>query len=165
MVIIESLILCIIFTIVVIPPLYKNPLNCIMSYPPTIRKRVESLPQYNGIIKKYQKKHIAMKLIFLVICVGVLTVLAWSSGARTFVQGFAHTFTLFFIVNMYDLFILDLWLFCHNEKVIIKGTEDMINEYKSPMHHIRGAFIGLAIGCFVGFATGGVIEALTVIIL
>lgn len=49
--IIESIILCGLFTLMVIPQLYNNPLNCIMSYPTTIRQRVESLPQYQSSIK------------------------------------------------------------------------------------------------------------------
>lgn len=51
--IIESIVLCVLFTLAVIPPLYKNPIGQIMSYPTAIRKRVESLPEYKGSILSY----------------------------------------------------------------------------------------------------------------
>lgn len=38
----------------------------------------------------------------------------------------------------------------HNKKVIIKGTEEMIKEYKNPRHHIKGAIIGIGFGGLVG---------------
>ena len=51
--VIESIVLCVLFTLAVIPPLYKNPIGQIMSYPTAIRKRVESLPEYKDSILSY----------------------------------------------------------------------------------------------------------------
>ncbi|WP_454055205.1 hypothetical protein [Clostridium sp. Marseille-Q7071] len=155
--IIECIILCGLFTLMVLPPLYKNPLNCIMSYPTAIRERVESLPQYQSSIKKYETKHITIKLLFTLLCIILMTVIAWASGSRTFIEAFMHIFILFFAVNLYDLFILDIWLFCHNKRVIIPGTEDMVKEYKNPVHHIKGAIIGTLIGLIVATASSGII--------
>lgn len=42
--------------------------------------------------------------------------------------------------------------------MIISGTEDMIKEYRNPMHHIRGAVIGTLIGLVVALAAGGAEE-------
>lgn len=53
--VIESLIACVIFTLIVIPRLYKDPMKYIMSYPTTIRQRVESLPQYRNTIHEVEK--------------------------------------------------------------------------------------------------------------
>lgn len=155
---IQAIILCGLFTLMVLPRLYKNPLNCIMSYPAAIRQRVESLPQYRTVIQNYKTKHMAVKLTAVFVLVIVMAAVAWASGSRTFVKAFVHIFILFFAVNLYDLFILDIWLFCHNKRVIIPGTEDMEKEYKSPVHHIRGAAIGTVIGSFAAAAAGGLIE-------
>lgn len=159
--IIESIILCGLFTLMVIPQLYNNPLNCIMSYPTTIRQRVESLPQYQSSIKKYEAKHITVKLLFALICIILMAVIAWASGSRTFLEAFFHIFILLFAVNLYDLFILDIWLFCHNKRVIIPGTEDMVKEYKSPAHHIKGAFIGTIIALIVATLSSVIIVLFT----
>ena len=53
---IECIVLSILFTLMIIIPLYKNPIDQIMSYPKEIRSRVESLPQYKDIIKPKEKK-------------------------------------------------------------------------------------------------------------
>jgi hypothetical protein len=154
--IIEGIFLCGIFTLIIIPPLYKNPLGQIMSYPTKIRKRVEELPEYRNNIKTKEKKQITKKICVLILCVVIFTIIAYFSGARTFLSAFAHTFILFFIVNIYDLIILDVIIFCNSKKVIIKGTEDMIKEYKIPVHHIRRALLGICFGTIVAVMSGGV---------
>ena len=54
--VIECVVLCIVFTLIILPAQYKDPINMIMSYPPNIIKRVEQLPQYKGCIKEKEKK-------------------------------------------------------------------------------------------------------------
>ena len=49
---IECIIACIALTLIILPALYQNPVKQIMSYPPSIRERVERLPQYAGVIQK-----------------------------------------------------------------------------------------------------------------
>ena len=40
----ECVIFCLLFTFIILPAQYKDPINMIMSYPPKIRERVEALP-------------------------------------------------------------------------------------------------------------------------
>lgn len=58
----ECIVLCIIFTLIILPAQYKDPMVMIMSYPPNVIKRVEQLPQYAGCIKEkketYKQKNI-----------------------------------------------------------------------------------------------------------
>ena len=54
--VIECMITCIIFAVIVLSTQYKDPVKYIMSYPPEIRKRVESLPEYKNSIKNDCKK-------------------------------------------------------------------------------------------------------------
>lgn len=56
---IECAALCIIFTLIILPAQYKDPISMIMSYPPNVIKRVEQLPQYEGCIKEREKKHMS----------------------------------------------------------------------------------------------------------
>lgn len=95
-------------TLAVLRPLYKNPLNMIMSYPTAIRKRVESLPQYQDSINSHKKKHLLVKLLFVLVCIVVMALVAWFSGKKDFQSVFLHVFILFFVVNIYDLFVLDI---------------------------------------------------------
>ncbi len=154
---IQCVILCTLFTLIIIPSLYKNPISHIMSYPPEIRKRVESLPQYAGIIKKEEKNHLFKKLAAIPIFAIILSIAAYFSGARTFTSAFIHTFVLFFSVNLYDLIILDLGIFCHSKRAMIPGTEDMTAAYKNPRHHIIASLIGTILAVIEGLLSGGLV--------
>lgn len=69
---IESVIACIIFAAVILPTQYKDPVKYIMSYPPEIRERVESLSQYKNSIKSTEKGHIVKKLIAVAVFIVLL---------------------------------------------------------------------------------------------
>lgn len=143
---IQCIILCIVFTLLILIPQFKNPVSQITSYPSAIRKRVESLPQYKNSLSQTKKKSIVRKIVGTLVAVIFLALLAYFSGKTTFISVFIHVFVLFFTVNMYDLIVLDFLIFPNSKKVIIPGTEDMIAEYKNPLHHIKGACKGTLIG-------------------
>ncbi|WP_339789384.1 hypothetical protein [Tissierella sp.] len=155
--VVECIIACAIFTLIILPPLYKEPISQIVSFPPEIRRRVESLPQYKVNIDTKKKRHIAIKIFSIFIFAIMLALVAYYSGARSFVKAFRHVFIIFFAVNLYDLFVLDIGLFCHSKKTRISGTEDMDEAYRNPKHHIRGAIIGTFLGVVVTLLSGGLI--------
>jgi hypothetical protein len=61
--IIEGIILYGLFTLIIIPPLYKNPIGQIMSRPLKIRKKAEELPEYKRNIKTKEKNQVIKKLM------------------------------------------------------------------------------------------------------
>lgn len=142
---IQCIVVCVVFTLLILPPLLKNPVSCIISYPKAIRERVETLPEYKTTLSNIKKRHLIKKVVFTLLMGVLMAVVAWFSGANTFIKAFLHVFILFFSVNMYDLIVLDIGFFCHSKRVRIHGTEDMINEYQNPKHHIKGAVIGTLI--------------------
>ena len=127
---IECAILCIVFTLIILPAQYKDPMVMIMSYPPNVIKRVEQLPQYAGCIKEREKKHISKKIFGVFFFAVLLAIVAYLSGCRGFADTFFHVFMLFFVVNIYDMLVLDWGVFCHSKKLRIPGTEDMDAEYE-----------------------------------
>ena len=154
---IQCVVICLIFTAIVVPTQLKDPLLHIMSYPAPIRKRVEELPQYAGTIKAIKRRHIAWKFAAVFILGILLAAVAYFSGARGFASAFRHVFILFLAGNLYDVIILDLAWFCHSKRARIPGTEDMDKEYRNPWHHIRGGVIGLGLGTIVSLISGGII--------
>ena len=96
-----------------------------MSYPPAIIKRVEELPQYQGIVRQREKAHLIKKLGGLVAFVALFAAVAYLSGCKRWGTAFIHVFTLFAAVNLYDLVVLDWGVFCHSRRLRIAGTEDM----------------------------------------
>ena len=154
----ECIVFCFLFTVIILPEQYKNPINMIMSYPPKIIKRVEELPQYKGTIKQREKAHISKKIVGLIVFVFFLAGVAYLSGCRSFGTTFIHVFTLFFVVNIYDLIVLDWGIFCHSKKLRIPGTEDMEQEYRNYMFHVKGAGIGMGLGFVVALLAGCMIH-------
>lgn len=154
---IECVVLCIIFTLMILPAQYKDPMVMIMSYPPNVIKRVEQLPQYAGCIKEREKKHISLKIFGVFFFAILLAVVAYFSGCREFLDTFIHVFVLFFVVNIYDMLILDWGIFCHSQKLRIPGTEDMEKDYKDYLFHAKGAVKGIVIGIAVAVLSGVII--------
>lgn len=150
---IQCLILCAVFSIIILPAQYKNPLSQFASYPTAIRKRVEELPQYKDYIKQVERGNWKRKLIGTLFLTMVLAIVAYLSGCKSFGTAFFHVFILFLSVNLYDLIIFDLIIFCHSKKLMIPGTEDMKEEYSNPLHHIKGAIKGCAIGTGVALVS------------
>ena len=155
---IQCVVCCLLFTLAILPAQYKDPINMIMSYPPKIRQRVEELPQYKGAIKQREKAHVGKKIFGLIFFVIALSGCAYLSGCRSFSTTFMHVFILFFVVNIYDLIVLDWGIFCHSKKLRIPGTEDMEKEYKDYMFHVRSACIGIVLGLIVALLSGCIIH-------
>lgn len=145
----QCLILCSLFTLLILPAQYRDPFSQFASYPTKIRQRVYSLPQYKSSINKIEKKNWKRKILGSLLLTVLFAVIAFYSGKRSFTSAFAHVFVLFSTVNLYDLIVLDLIIFCHSKKLMIPGTEDMIKDYRNPKHHIIGALKGCLIGIFV----------------
>ena len=156
---IESIVLCGLFTLIILPAQYRNPLSQIASYPSAIRKRVESLPEYQEILQLTVKKQVLRKILACFLIAALMAMISHLSGATTFLTAFWHTLGLFSVVNLYDVLVLDLIIFCHSQRLRIKGTEDMTEEYQNPWHHIKGGLKGICLGLVVSLLSGGLVAA------
>lgn len=159
---IECVIACIIFTIIILPAQYQDPVKYIMSYPPEIRKRVESLPQYKDSIKRTEKRHLLKKIIAVFVFIPLLSAVAYYSGAKNFQTAFLHVFVLFLVVNLFDVIVLDIGVFCHSKKLRIAGTEGMDKEYKNYLFHVKGATKGIVIGIVTALLSASVVHMVSI---
>ena len=144
---IEALILCLVFTAMIIPSVIKNPLAWISDYPPAIQKRAKEL----GLIPAQQPRMplsvIIKKLTFSILyAVMFALLLFFINGVKTFWEGCFVSYGLWLIVDWYDALILDCIWGCHSKKAIIPGTEDMVGEYRNYLFHIKMSLIGMIIG-------------------
>ncbi|MBQ8527846.1 MAG: hypothetical protein IJ429_05160 [Lachnospiraceae bacterium] len=155
---IQCIVCCVVFTLIILPAQYKDPLCMIASYPPEVRKRVSELPQYKDVAVEKEKKHKGKKVFGIFFFAGVLAAVAYASGCRSFFETFFHVFVLFFAVNIYDMVVLDWGVFCHSQKLRIPGTEDMDKEYKNKLFHVRGAAIGCMLGIIVASLSGCIVH-------
>ena len=140
-ILIESVILCVVFTLMVFI-MSRKPINTLYNYPPRIQERVKSLDEYKDSIPT-QKNKIAAKLIACILFVAVLSlILRFINGYTTFLASFGYGFLLWTVVNLWDAIVLDIIWFCHDPHFVLKGTEDMVKDYHDYWFHIKGFFIG-----------------------
>ena len=125
--------------------------------------RVESLPQYAGVIQKIERRHIAVKISAVFLFAIVLGLTAYFSGAKTFNSAYVHVFMLFLAVNVYDVVVLDIGLFCHSKKLRIPGTEDMEQVYRDPWFHVIGGLKGILIGAVTALLSACIVQILSIV--
>lgn len=145
-ILIESIVLILLFTVVFGGQTLKNPISMIHDYPPAIQNKCKELGIISDSQKGYSKTDIIRKIIAIIVFGLILAFIVYKfNSADTFLKGFATSYLLWNIVNWYDAIILDCVWFCHSKKVVIPGTEGM-KEYKDYWFHIKGGFTGMLFG-------------------
>lgn len=159
-ILVESIVLCMLFSISSIMML-KDPLIQIHNYPPAIIERVIQLGLTDKSNRGRSKKTI-IKKICAAILVGIIFALVVHhvNGASSFVEGFGYTYLLWAIVNVYDVVVLDIIVFCHCKRFVLPGTEDMVKDYHDYWFHIKGGFMGILYGLPVALIVGAFVALL-----
>lgn len=153
----ESIILCVIFTILVYI-ISREPIKTLYNYPPKIQERVKGLEEYKYEIPTKKNKIGAKLTATLLIVIVISLILRFVNGYTSFIEGTMYSYILWTVVNLYDVIVLDIIWFCHDRRFVFKGTEDMIDEYHNYWFHIKGFFIGQVIAIFVCFLVGTSIQ-------
>ena len=156
-IVIESIILCLIFTLMVYI-MSRDPIKTLYNYPPKIQERVKKLNEYKNKIPNRKNKIIAKLLASIIFLLIICIVLRYINGYTTFLESFSYGFLLWTMVNLWDVIFLDIIWFCHDKYFIFKGTEDMIDEYHNYWFHIKGFFIGEFLALIICFIAGLIIQ-------
>ncbi len=156
-ILIESIILCVLFTIGVYV-MSRNPIKSLYNYPPKIQEREKELEEYKDLIPT-KKDKVSTKLITSIIFLIILClILKYINGYNTFFESFIYGFLLWTIVNLYDLVVLDIIWFCHDKHFIFNGSEDMVDEYHNYWFHTKGFFIGEVLAIIICSLAGLIIQ-------
>ena len=156
-VLIECIILCVVFTVMVYI-MSRNPIATLYNYPPKIQERVKSMKEYQDKIPTTKNMIGAKFLAAFIIVVLISFILRYVNGYTTFIEGFGYGFLIWSVVNIYDVIVMDIIWFCHSPKFVFKGTEDMIKEYRNYLFHIKGGVIGEVLGLILCLIVGGIIH-------
>lgn len=156
-IIIESIILCLFFTLMVYI-ISREPIKTLYNYPPNIQERVKSLDEYKNIIPTKENKIVTKLFASILFLVIICIILRYINGYTTFSESFGYGLLLWTIVNLWDVIVLDIIWFCHDKYFVFKGTEDMINEYHNYWFHIKGFFIGELLALIICSLAGLIIQ-------
>lgn len=135
-IVIESVILCIIFTLMVYI-MSRNPIATLYNYPPKIQEKVKKMDEYKDKIPTTKNKIWAKGFASILIVVIVSLILRYVNNCTSFMEAFLNGYLIWTIVNIYDVVVMDIIWFCHDQKFVFKGTEDMIKEYRNYWFHIK----------------------------
>ena len=156
-ILIESIILCVIFTLKVYI-MSREPIKTLYNYPPKIQERVKSLDEYKDKIPTQENKIVAKLCASVIFLIIICVVLRYINGYTTFIESFGYGFLLWTVVNLYDAIVLDIIWFCHDKHFVFKGTEDMVDEYHNYWFHIKGFFIGELLALVICAISGLIIQ-------
>ena len=151
--VIESVILCRLFTVMVYL-MSRDPIKTLYNYPPAIQERVKSLEQYKDQISTQKNKLAAKSVAALLFVVILSLIMKYVNGCTAFKDAFLTSFLLWTIVNLYDAVVMDIIWFCHDPHFVFEGTEDMVSDYHDYWFHIKGFFIGEVLALVVCLLVG-----------
>ncbi len=154
---IESIILCLLFTIMVFI-MSRNPIKTIYNYPPKIQERVKTIQKYKDKMPTNKNKIVIKLLASIIFLIIICIVLRYINGYTTFLDSFKYGFLLWTIVNLWDVIVLDIIWFCHDKQFVIEGTEEMVDEYHNYLFHIKGFFIGEGLALIICAIAGLIIQ-------
>ena len=116
----------------------------IQEYPKAIQDRCRELGLIQESSGKLARKATIGKLGLFIGYIFLQTVLAYYiGGARTFFEGWFHGYIMWVAEIWFDALVVDCLWFCHSKKMIIPGTEDLVDAYHDYWHHIKYAVIGM----------------------
>lgn len=156
-ILIESIILCSIFTVFVFI-ISRKPIKTLYNYPPKIQERVKTLDAYKDQIPTKENKLVAKLLASIIFLIIICLILRYINRYTTFIDSFKYGFLLWTIVNLFDVIVLDIIWFCHDKHFVFKGTEDMVDEYHNYWFHIKGFIIGEILALIICSIAGLVIH-------
>lgn len=157
-ILIETIILTILFTVAVVAG-SRNPLDTVYDMPEPIVNRCLEL----GLIdetKKASSPQTKMKKLCAAIFIALILalVLCFVNHAANFLEGFAVSYIIWLIIDWYDCFVLDWGWVCHSKRLIIPGTEDLVDSYKDYKFHFIGSLKGMVIGLPVCLLVGFLVQ-------
>ncbi len=155
---IETAVLAVLFTIAVAAG-SKIPVETIYDMPEPIVNRCLEL----GLIDESKradspqtrKKKLAAAIVIAFI---IALVLIFVNHAGNFLQGFLISYVIRLIIDWYDCFVIDWIWVCHSKKLIIPGTEDLVDSYKDYRFHFIGSLKGMVIGFPVCLLVGVMVQ-------
>ena len=157
-ILIETVVLMILFTVAVVAG-SRNPVETVYDMPEPIINRCLELGLIDETKKASSPETRRLKICTALVIALILAVfLYYVNHARNFFQGFAISYIIWLVIDWYDCFVIDWGWVCHSKKIIIPGTEDLMDSYKDYKFHFIGSVKGMVIGLPVCLIVGVLVQ-------
>ncbi len=149
---IETIVMTILFTAMIVIPLVKNPVWWIHDYPQDIQE--EYFKTHERVPSEFFSKTVLIKKgCALLAALLLMLVLMKLAGAYDFWSAFGLSYGIWLFIDWYDCFFLDWVLFANMKSVRLPGTEHMDAAYHQKLYHFVQSLWGMLIGlipCLIG---------------
>ena len=163
-ILIETVVLMILFTVAVVAG-SRNPVETVYDMPEPIINRCLELGLIDETKKASSPETRRLKMCTAFVIALILAVfLYFVNHASNFFQGFATSYIIWLVIDWYDCFVIDWGWVCHNKKLIIPGTEDLVDSYKDYKFHFIGSVKGMVIGLPVCLIVGVLVQVVNWIV-
>lgn len=154
----ECIISCALFGLGIVGSVLVNKVFWLQEYAPSVQERFLSLhPEYKPADKAESILSIVIKKVLgCLLFVLILLFMVHIAGAKSFYDSFLYCCIIWFVVDWFDVFVLDMGILANWKRVRLPGTEDMDKEYRSNNRKsIIDGFKGMAIGLIIAGVVGG----------
>lgn len=139
-IIVECLVICIPFSLMVVIMLNKDPANMIVNYPPEIQAEYYRSQGLESQKQKLSAKNYIAKGIFMVAALAVMVGFSELAGAHSFLDGVIAAVCYELALFVVDTFIIDWIFFARVKRWRLPGTEHMDKEYAQKWFHVKDCF-------------------------
>lgn len=139
-IIVECLVICIPFSLMVVIMLNKDPVNMIVNYPPEIQAEYYRSQGLESQKQKLSAKNYIAKAIFMVAALAVMVGFSELAGAHSFLDGAIAAVCYELALFVVDTFIIDWIIFARVKRWRLPGTEHMDKEYAQKWFHVKDCF-------------------------
>ena len=138
--------------------LSRDPVKSIFNYPPAIIERATKL----GLVDDSNRPRgtvFYIKKISVLIIFGLVLgfLMRYVNDCETFWEGAITAYLLWCVVDWFDALVIDCIWFCHDPHFVIKGTEDMTEDYHDYWFHIKGSLIGMMLAIPAALIAGVIV--------
>ena len=124
MIIIQLILYCLLFTLMVKLSVRNNALNALYFYPKPVQERAYSLGLADEERVKKSRK-IFMTAFYIVMLIILVLIIGLWNGISDFGTAYLQAFLFLLVMNWYDGIVIDMLWVGHSKLWIIKGTEDI----------------------------------------
>ncbi|MCC8099741.1 MAG: hypothetical protein LIO78_06725 [Clostridiales bacterium] len=155
--VIQCVVLCAVFGLLIFGLLLINPVSFVGDYPPEIQAQYYASQHKEAVKERMTFLTILRKSVAIIAFLFLFAWMAHQAGAETFVDGLLFAYGYMLVLAAFDTCFLDWVLFPNIRRVRLPGTENMDREYHQKWFHVKAMLPMVPVS-----AVGGVLIALVV---
>jgi hypothetical protein len=155
-IVIELVIFCAVFLVLVTGMMLISPLTFVSDYPPEIQAEYYRSQHKEAAKERLTTLMIVKKVVAIIIYLFLFAWMIHIAGAKSFRQGVLLAYFYMLVWFAWDTFFIDWVLFPNIKRFRLPGTEHMDKEYRQKWFHVKVCFPVIPIAAVMGLLCAGI---------